>query len=209
MRDIPTRENDEAIANHVLLEHKQDVVHDVIDKDLLKKYISYARQKFNPRLTDEAIGAMRDFYVGLRNMPQVGDGPSKPIPIGARQLEAIVRLAEAHAKMRLSLEVEVRDATAAIELTKSYLMQVGYDKDTKTFDVDKITGQGASTRNKIGVIREVIESLEKTKGKMVSLEDISESLSGKLPEEEVDEIIGKMLKAGDLFRPKRGFVQRV
>lgn len=209
MRDIPTRDNDEAIANHVLLEHKQEAKHDVIDKDLLKKYISYAKQKYDPRLSDEAIGAMKDFYVGLRNMPQIGDGPSKPIPIGARQLEAMVRLAEAHARMRLANKVEVKDAVAAIDLVKSYLMQVGYDKDTKTFDIDRISGGGASQRNKIGVVREIIESLEKTKGKLVSLEDISAALSGKIDEAEVDEIIGKMLKGGDLFRPKRGFVQRV
>ncbi len=207
MRDVPSRESDEAIANHVLMEHMQTAEHDVIDKDLLKKYISYSKQKFNPALTKEAVGAMKDFYVGLRNMPQVGDGPSKPIPIGARQLEAMVRLAEAHARMRLAKTVEVKDAIAAIDLTKSYLMQVGYDKKTKTFDIDKIGGGGASQRNKIGVVREVIASLEKTKGKMVSLEDISESLSGKVDASEVDEIIGKMLKGGDLFRPKRGFVQ--
>jgi DNA replicative helicase MCM subunit Mcm2 (Cdc46/Mcm family) len=61
----------------------------------------------------------------------------------------------------------------------------------------------------MGVVREVIASLEKTKGKMVSLEDVSESLSGKVDAAEVDEIIGKMLKSGDLFRPKRGFIQRM
>ena len=156
MRDVPTKDNDEAIATHVLMEHQQVAKHDVIDNDLLKKYISYAKQKYNPVLTDEAIVAMKEFYVGLRNMPQIGDGPSKPIPIGARQLEAMVRLAEAHARMRLSEKVEVKDAIAAIDLTKSYLMQVGYDKDTKTFDIDKIGGNSASARNKIGVVIETL-----------------------------------------------------
>ena len=209
MRDIPSRENDEAIASHVLLEHKQEAKHDVIDNDLLKKYISYAKQKFNPVLTDEAVKAMKDFYVGLRNMPQIGDGPSKPIPIGARQLEAMVRLAEAHARMRLSNTVEVRDAIAAIELVKSYLMQVGYDKDTKSFDIDKITGNSASTRNKIHIVQDVIEELEKKIGKLIPLEEITKALDGKIKESEVDEAIGKLLKAGDLFRPKRGYVQRM
>ena len=209
MRDIPSRDNDEAIATHVLLEHKQEAKHDVIDNDLLRKYISYSRQKFNPVLTDEAVKAMKDFYVGLRNMPQIGDGPSKPIPIGARQLEAMVRLAEAHAKMRLSKKVEVKDAIAAIDLVKSYLMQVGYDKDTKTFDVDRITGTGASARNKIHVVQEVVENLEKKMGKLIPMGEISKALDGKMSEADVDEVIGKLLKAGDLFRPRRGFVQRM
>jgi replicative DNA helicase Mcm len=209
MRDIPSRENDEAIATHVLLEHKQEAKHDVIDNDLLRKYISYAKQKFDPVLTDDAVKAMKDFYVGLRNMPQIGDGPSKPIPIGARQLEAMVRLSEAHARMRLSKKVEVKDAIAAIELTKSYLMQVGYDKDTKTFDVDKITGTGASTRNKIHYVQEALEELEKRIGKLIPIEEIAKALDGKVSEAEVDEVVGKLLKSGDLFRPKRGYVQRM
>jgi len=209
MRDIPSRESDEAIATHVLLEHKQEAKHDVIDNDLLRKYISYAKQKFDPVLTDEAVKAMKDFYVGLRNMPQIGDGPSKPIPIGARQLEAMVRLSEAHARMRLSKLVEVRDAVAAIDLVRSYLMQVGYDKDTKTFDVDRITGIGASARNKIHFVQEAVEELEKKMGKLIPLEEITKALDGKMSETDVDEVVGKLLKSGDLFRPRRGFVQRM
>ena len=209
MRDIPSRKDDEAIATHVLLEHKQEAKHDVIDNDLLRKYISYARQKFNPVLTDEAVKVMKDFYVGLRNMPQIGDGPSKPIPIGARQLEAMVRLAEAHARMRLSKEVGIKDAIEAIDLVKSYLMQVGYDKDTKTFDVDRITGTSASSRNKIHVVQEVVENLEKKMGKLIPFEEITKALAGKMSETDIDEVVGKLLKSGDLFRPKRGFVQRM
>lgn len=209
IRDIPSRKDDEAIATHVLMEHKQEAKHDVIEKDLLRKYISYAKQKYNPVLTNEAMEVMKDFYVGLRNMPQIGDGPSKPIPIGARQLEAMVRLSEAHARMRLSKEIKVRDAIAAIDLVKSYLIQVGYDKDTKTFDIDRLTGNPASARNKIRLIQDAIEELEKRVGKMIPLEEIAKVLDGKIKESEVDEIIGKLLKAGDIFRPKRGFVQRV
>jgi len=209
IRDIPSRERDEAIASHVLLEHQQEAKHDVIDNDLLRKYISYAKQKYNPVLTADAVAAMREFYVGLRNMPQTGEGPSKPIPIGARQLEAMVRLAEAHARMRLSDEVEVVDAVAAIDLVKSYLLQVGYDKDTKTFDVDKITGTSASARNKISVVIDTLDELEKRLGKLIPLEEVSKALEGRMKEADVDEAIGKLLKAGDLFRPKRGFVQRM
>lgn len=209
MRDVPSRKDDEAIADHILLEHRQATNHDVIDKDLLKKYISYAKQRYNPVLSEEAVAVMKDFYVGLRNMPQIGDGPSKPIPIGARQLEAMVRLSEAHARMRLSNEVEIKDAIAAIELTKSYLMQVGYDKDTKTFDIDKITGQGASARNKIHYVQDALEELEKRLGKLIPLEEITKALDGKMNDAEVDEAVGKLLKSGDLFRPKRGYVQRM
>jgi len=209
MRDIPSKDRDDSIAMHVLAEHKQNVTHDVIDKELLRKYISYSKQKYNPVLTDEAIEEMRQFYVGLRNQPQLGDSPNRPIPIGARQLEALVRLAEAHARMKLKKSVDKEDAQIAIELVKGYLMQVGYDEETKTIDIDKISGNPASQRNKIGIVKDAIEGLENKLGKLIPLEEVNKALDGKMDEAEVDEVVGKLLKAGDLFRPKRGYIQRM
>ena len=52
---------------HVLREHKQEVRPDIIDKELLRKYISYSKQKYAPVLTDDAIEEMKSFYVGLRS----------------------------------------------------------------------------------------------------------------------------------------------
>ena len=210
MRDIPSKDRDDSIAMHVLAEHKQEVKHNVIDKELIKKYISYSKQKYDPKLTDEAIEEMRSFYVGLRNQTQIGDaGANKAIPIGARQLEALVRLSEAHARMRLSKKVEKRDSKVAIDLVKSYLMQVGYDEKTKTFDIDKISGNPASARNKIGEVRSAIEALEERLGKLIPFEEVEKALKDKMKPEEIDEAIGKLLKAGDLFRPKRGFIQKM
>jgi replicative DNA helicase Mcm len=209
MRDIPNKKTDESIAIHVLKEHKQETKHDAIEKEILKKYISYSKQKFNPVLTDEAIEEMKHFYVNLRNQPIVGGGISKPIPIGARQLEALVRLAEAHARMRLSNEVKKIDAKAAIDLVNSYLLQVGYDDETKSFDIDKISGNSASQRGKIAIVRETIENLEKRLGKLIPLEELEKELKDKIKIEEIDEAVGKLLKSGDLFRPKKGYIQRM
>ena len=209
MRDIPNKEKDESIATHVLSEHRQTAVHDVIDKELLRKYISYTKQKVNPVLTEDATDEMKGFYVGLRNQPQFGDSPNRPIPIGARQLEALVRLAEAHARMRLSKTVDRQDAIIAIELVKGYLMQVGYDEETKTIDIDRISGNSASQRSKITLVREAVEDLEKRLGKLVPYEELEKALGGKMKAEDIDESVGKLLKSGDLFRPKRGFIQRM
>lgn len=209
MRDIPRRDKDELIATHVLMEHKQEAKHDVIDKDLLKKYVSYSKQKINPILTDEAVEEMKNFYVGLRNQPQISDSPNRPIPIGARQLEALVRLAEAHARMRLSKKVKKDDALAAINLVKSYLLQVGYDEETKTIDIDRISGNSASQRSKISTVREAVETLENKLGKLIPYEELEKALEGKMKSEDIDEAVGKLLRSGDLFRPKRGFIQRM
>ncbi|MEK6861603.1 MAG: LAGLIDADG family homing endonuclease, partial [Nanoarchaeota archaeon] len=45
LRDLPNRTQDEAIARHVLQEHKQEIVRDVIDPKLIRKYVAYARKK--------------------------------------------------------------------------------------------------------------------------------------------------------------------
>ncbi len=209
MRDIPSKDRDESIAIHVLKEHKQEIKHDVIDRDLLRKYISYSKQKYNPFLTDEAINEIKQFYVGLRNQPQLGVSTNRPIPIGARQLEALVRLSEAHARMRLSKEVKKKDARVAIELVKHYLLEVGYDEETKTIDIDRISGNSASQRTKISIVRETVEALENRLGKLIPLEELEKSLKEKMKVEDIDEAVGKLLKSGDLFRPRRGYIQRM
>lgn len=209
LKDAPNKERDESIANHVLLEHKQDVKYDIIDKELLRKFISYSKQKYNPKLTDEAIDEMKNFYVGLRNQPSFSDSPVKPIPISARQLEALVRLAEANARMRLSKKVQKQDAKVAIDLMKAYLMEVGYDDETKTIDIDRIEGNSASSRNKLVIVRDAIESLENRLGKLIPLEEVEKELKDKMKDDEFDEAINKLVRAGDLFRPRRGYIQRV
>jgi len=209
IKDLPNKIQDEAIATHVLEEHKQEVIRDIINPKLLKKYITYARQKFKPKLTDEAIEEIKEFYVKLRGQSTGGDSTVKPIPITARQLEGIIRLSEAHAKMHLRTEVKREDAKKAIELLKISLTQVGYDEETKTFDIDKITsGISAGKRSKILVVRETIAQLESRLGKLIPLEELEKALEGKLSPVELEDSITQLSKSGDIFRPKKGFIQK-
>jgi replicative DNA helicase Mcm len=129
LKDLPNRSRDESIATHVLQGHKEEQKHDIIEKELLKKYVAYSRQRVNPVLSDEAVDEIKTFYVELRNKPTFNDSLIKPIPISARQLEALVRLSEALARAKLSKKVTREDAKEAIELVKFYLMQVGFDED--------------------------------------------------------------------------------
>lgn len=209
LRDLPNKERDESIAMHVLEEHKQGVERDIIEKDLLRKYIAYSRQKCNPVLTDEAVEKLKKFYVDLRNQSTATGDVIKPIPISARQLEALVRLSEATARARLSKTVDERDAERAIKLMKFYMMQVGYDDETQSFDIDKISGNPASKRNKIHVVKGSIAGLEDRIGKLIPLEELEKEIGEKLSKEELEETLDKLIRAGDLFRPKRGYIQSV
>ena len=210
IKDLPNKFQDEAIASHVLAEHKQEVIRDVIDPKLIRKYISYTRQKFKPKLTDEAIEEIKGFYVKLRNQSVNTDAAIKPIPITARQLEGIVRLSEAHAKLRLSKEVKREDAKKAIELLRISLTQVGYDEETKTFDIDKMTtGITSSKRSKTVIVREAIAQLESKIGKMIPIEELEKITQGKFTPVELEDILNLLIKEGILFRPKKGYLQKI
>uniref|UniRef100_A0A1J3GP72 DNA replication licensing factor MCM3 n=1 Tax=Noccaea caerulescens TaxID=107243 RepID=A0A1J3GP72_NOCCA len=83
----------------------------------LKKYIHYAKHRIQPELTDEASEVIAEAYADLRNAGSVTK-TGGTLPITARTLETIIRLATAHAKMRLSREVAKEDAETALELMK-------------------------------------------------------------------------------------------
>jgi replicative DNA helicase Mcm len=210
IKDIPNKITDAAIASHVLEEHQQEVIRDVMDPVFLRKYIAYARTRVKPKLSQVAVDEIRDFYVKLRNQSTNSDSAVKPISITARQLEGIIRLSEACAKVRLSNEVSATDAKRAIELLKSSLMQVGYDEETKTFDIDKIaTGMTASKRGKVVMVREVISQLESKLGKLIPVEELEKAVDGKVSPLELEDAINQLIKSGDLFKPKARYIQRL
>ena len=210
LRDLPNKSQDEAIASHVLSEHKQGVIRDVIEPRLLRKYISYARKHYKPKLSEEAVEEIKEFYVRLRNQSTRGDSEIKPIPMTARQLEGIIRLSEAYAKMRLSKEVTREDARHGIELMRASLTQVGYDEENQSFDIDKITtGITSSKRSKVLAVREAMSQLESRIGKLIPLEELQKTLNGKITDIELEEAITQLSKMGDIFKPKKGFIQKL
>ncbi len=208
LRDMPNRAQDEAIASHVLEEHKQEIERDVIDPKLLRKYVAYAR-KIKPKLTDEAADEIKEFYISIRNKATSGN-EMKAIPITARQLEAIVRLSEACAKIRLSNQVTIEDAKRAINLLKYSMMQVGFDEETQTFDIDRVTtGIPTSKRNKIIVVRDTIAKLESSLGKLIPIEELEKEIGERMSKDEIDDALNQLSKSGDIFKPKSGYIQKL
>ncbi|MBU2497143.1 MAG: minichromosome maintenance protein MCM [Nanoarchaeota archaeon] len=212
LKDIPQKGIDEAIADHVLKEHstKKKVP---FDTKFLRKYVAYAKQKVFPQLTEAAMREIKQFYVELRNsVTTVQEGRPISIPISARQLDALIRLAEASARVRLGDKVTREDARRAIKLMHYCLKQVGFDYETQQFDVDRIlTGVSATTRSKIFTVKDALIRLEDRIGKkLIPIEDIRKEVSDKgLDPDSVDEIIEKLKRDGDIFEPKKGFVQRI
>jgi replicative DNA helicase Mcm len=213
VRDMPDKEKDEKIASHVLeIQKDPKEMKSEISQELIKKYTAYVKQKVKPVLTDAAIHEIKTFYVGLRNMPSMGDdGGVKPIPISARQLEALVRLAEGSARVRLSKKVEKKDAEKAISILKYCLMQVGFDYETGQIDIDRIgTGITASERGKIIGVRDIINELEGKVGKVIPIGDIiSEAAEKGITEDKVNESVDKLKRSGEIYEPRSGFLSKI
>ena len=210
LRDIPDKKKDMRIASHVLSEHRKFGEDMLIPRELFRKYVAFAKQKIKPELSDEAVEEIKNFYVDLRNKPVASESAMKPIPISARQLQALIRMSEASAKIRLSETVSIEDARIAINIMKYYLMQVGYDYESKTFDIDRISGRmSSSKRNKVFTVRDVITELEGKVGKLIPIEEIRKELKDKLKDDEIDEAITELQKNGIIFRPRKGFIQKM
>ena len=76
----------------------------LISQELLTAYISYAKENFTPKINNDAADALVNGYVAMRNLN--GNGT---ITATTRQLESLIRISEALAKMRLSNEVTKDD----------------------------------------------------------------------------------------------------
>ena len=213
VRDIPDEKKDRDIASHVLNLHQNvDSIKPAIEVVVLKKFYSYIRQHCNPKLTDGAMEEISNFYVDLRNkVTTSGDSAVKPIPISARQLEALIRLSEASARIRLSDKVVRKDAQRAIRILKYCLMQVGFDYETGQIDIDRITGGvPASQRGKIIIVRDLLTKFEKDGKKIVSMDELMAAAYEKgVEEDKVEEALNKMKREGEIFEPRRGFISKV
>lgn len=181
-----------------------------IDADLLRKYIAYAQQNCYPRMTDEAREAVQDFYVDLRSK---GADEDAPVPVTARKLEALVRLAEASARVRLSDTVDREDAERAIEIVRSCLQDIGVDPETGEYDVDVIeTGRSKTQRDRVKGIKEVIRELQEEydgesgapQEKVIERAD-EVGIEGSKAEHEIQKLRDK----GEIYSPDRDHLRLV
>ena len=86
--------------------------------EFLRKYISYAKSLPAPRLSEAAIDAIAEVYTLMRQ--QSANGEAKfSVAVTPRALEALIRLATAHAKLHLRSSVEPADVSAVHELLQA------------------------------------------------------------------------------------------
>ncbi|MFW9818518.1 MAG: minichromosome maintenance protein MCM [Candidatus Thorarchaeota archaeon] len=174
-----------------------------ISSDLLKKYIKHARRTCIPILSDEAKERIKEFYLELRGQY---DSEDAIISILARNLDALVRLSEAYAKMALRKKVLKEDVDDIMKLFKRYLKDTGYDEATGKIDMDRIfVGQSRSNLNNLETLmnrlKEIFEennwkALEKSN--LFQILELEENLDRRFIESALEEL----LKEGTLYEPK-------
>jgi DNA replication licensing factor MCM4 len=128
----------------------------MVNKEVLTAYISEAR-KFNPKISDAIVNELIKHYVEMRQM----SSGKNTISATPRQLESLIRLSEARARMRFSEWVEKEDVDEAIRLIKVATQQAATDPITGVIDMDMIsTGVTMVSRNKvnelIGIVRGIL-----------------------------------------------------
>jgi len=225
--DVPESRMDQQIANHLLqthyagelMQHKSnnsssDITQEYIDAqmiaivpeidpDLMRKYVAYSRRTVFPIMDEDARMHLVDFYTSLRKQ---GEGKNTPVPVTARQLEALVRLAEASARVRLSNRVTMDDAIRTTDITMECLKNVGIDPATGMLDADIIaSGISKSQRDKIEIVKDIIRTIsERSEGNKASRKEVyAEAEKSKISTDELDTYIEKMKKKGDLFEPDK------
>jgi replicative DNA helicase Mcm len=156
----------------------------------------------------EAQRAIREFYLEWRGR-YVGEGENATVALTPRQLEALVRISEASAKVRLSDKVTIDDARRATKLLEISLRALGTEPETGKIDIDRIeAGTSSIQRSKIHTMLKLIEDLSKEVGKDVPIDDLLE----KAAEQGIDkttatELVSKLKQKGDLYEPKPGFLR--
>jgi len=163
MLDRQNEASDRRLANHIvsLYGREEEMNEDLLSKptyisrEILTAYISMARKK-NPVITDSIIKEMIKHYIDMRS---IGSGKNT-ISATPRQLESIIRLSEARARLRFSPTVEKDDVDEAIRLIKVATQQAATDPVTGVIDMDLIvTGMTTSSRAKLTQLTDTIRNI--------------------------------------------------
>ena len=210
LRDLPESEKDTRMAEHILRLHMAagTPVSAPIGADLLRKYISYSK-RINPVITEEVVESFRDFYVKMRTASIEG-GEASAISITARQLESLVRMAEARARVHLREKVTVEDAEAVIALMQRSLEQVGIDVTTGDLDIDILyTGKPRSLQVQLQKVLGVISDMERITG-VVKDDDLFEALMEDhgVGRAEAARLIGVLMRDGTIYSPRPGYYKK-
>lgn len=205
MLDKPNKEYDENSITHVFQNMTEKRTPE-IDNQLFKKYIYYCR-KLTPKLKPELLNLFKDFYVNLRQRSESKETGEKGLPINLRNIEGLIRLSEAHAKLRLSKFVEEQDVKVAKEIFMFCLKQVGIDSETGLIDQSRITKKiPDSKRGKLMELLTMLDGLSQRIGNLIPYQEIAiEAEKKEIKKMELNDFLEELKRTGQIYEPRGGY----
>jgi len=181
-----------------ILERKINIIRPAIPTEFLRKYVAFAKEECNPILTTEAKGRIKEFYLGIRKK---GEASGSAVPITARQLEAIVRLSEASARMHLSPVVRAEDVDRAVGIMQYYLIKLASD-GSGGFDMDRVMSDYSHKQRSAAVeLRNIIVELIRSEPDGAPLEKIlNEAESRQFDRMEAQRTLDKLSENGEVYK---------
>jgi replicative DNA helicase Mcm len=215
IQDKPDQTRDRSLANRILRSHREGEEREAavnqgraltfepapFPPDLLRKYIAYARRHIRPILSDDALATIENFYVRIRRQ---GEEPDAPVPITARQLEALVRLSEAGARARLSPIVETVDAERATQIVEGYLRRVSSTEGKLDIDI-VTTGVSHSQRERLEILQGIMRSLQSRTQQSFTIEELkAEAEKHKISGSQTEAIFHTLRNQGEVMETRPG-----
>ena len=200
LKDIPDEKKDRMMAEHILNLHRNDdYATPIFSNSFIRKYVSYARRNVFPRLNKDAAKIIENFYVNMRKL-----STDTSVSITPRYLEALIRLAEASARIRLSDVATAEDAGRAIRIMSKTLEYIKTENGTP--DVDKVESAISSKkRDKYMTVLNIITDKFKEDRNPVKKEYIVEEAEKEgIDELIVDKIIEGLKTNGLIIERKYG-----
>ncbi|XP_041912496.1 MCM6 minichromosome maintenance deficient 6, like [Alosa sapidissima] len=138
---------DYAIARRIVDLHARNVesVERIYETDEIQRYILFARQ-FQPKIVSEAQEFIVDQYKRLRQRDSSGTAKSS-WRITVRQLESMLRLSEAMARLYCSDEVQPKHVKEAFRLLNKSIIRV--DSPDINFDQDQEDNEDLDDQNDV------------------------------------------------------------
>ncbi|ETK86646.1 hypothetical protein F441_08894 [Phytophthora nicotianae CJ01A1] len=175
--DKPQPESDRKLAKHIVALYYDEETRarvraqtrggegapQLISMKLLTEYIAYAKRNIHPRLSAEARNGLIRAYLDLRRMGGVSAASAKKnITATPRQLESLIRISEALAKLKLCETVTRSDVDEALRLMNVATQRAAMDPRTGTIDMDMInTGHSVLERE---VLADLIAGMKEILG---------------------------------------------
>lgn len=196
---------DRQLAQHIAgMYLEDDVQHalaqEILPVEFLTLYIQYAKQHVSPQITPEAKNELVKAYVQMRKLGEDARSAERRITATTRQLELMIRLSEAHARMRLNRYVELEDVQEAVRLIRSAIKDYATDPKTGKIDMDLVqTGQSAAERSmKEDLAKEVLRVVQAagTLGYAELSRRLNEQSQIRVDNTELGDVLGALLVEG-------------